>query len=36
MINLQDLIKSGIMTPEDLRDLENEIEVKKKKRILDN
>ena len=36
MINLQELIKNGIMTDEDLRDLESEIEVKKKKRILDN
>ena len=34
MINLQDLIKSGIMTPEDLRDLESEIEVKKEKENL--
>ena len=31
MINLQELIKSGIMTHEDLRDLESEIEVKKKR-----
>lgn len=31
MINSQDLIKSGIMTDEDLRDLESEIEVKKKR-----
>lgn len=36
MINLQELIKNGIMTDEDLRDLESVIEVKKKKRILDN